>query len=132
MKWSVGYGLADKRSYGGSNTTCVSTQPSANAYLRSSRRYTVLRSKGTLVYGVYVFLLAACTAIWTYFLCFGSYLPHELLLSHAQSTYLIFCHEFALFVFFFFDCIFCILTVTRTGKEIYRIFFLDLSAKKSH
>ena len=47
IKWSVGYGLTDKRSYGGSNTTGLSTQPSANAYLRSSRRYTVLRSKGT-------------------------------------------------------------------------------------
>ena len=52
------YGLTDKRSYGGSNTTGVSTQPSANAYLRSSRRYTVLRSKGTwyMVYGVYILI----------------------------------------------------------------------------
>ena len=39
--------LADKRSDGGSNTAGVSAQSSANAYLRTSRRNTVLRSKGT-------------------------------------------------------------------------------------
>lgn len=42
----IGYGLTDKWSDGRSHTTGVSTQPSANAYLRPSRRYTVLRSKG--------------------------------------------------------------------------------------
>lgn len=47
IKWYIGYGLTDKRFDGGSHTTGVSTQPSTNAYLRSSRRYTVLRSKGT-------------------------------------------------------------------------------------
>ena len=46
MSCRYGCGLTDKQSNGGSNTTSVSAQSSANAYLRSSRRYTVLRSKG--------------------------------------------------------------------------------------
>lgn len=106
MKWSVGYGLTDKRSYGGSNTTGLSTQPSANAYLRSSRRYTVLRSKGTLVYGVYVFL-------YIFF-----FKQHALQFGHIfyvsahiyrmtcccrmiKAPFRIYCYEFALLLFIF-------------------------------
>lgn len=46
---SVNNDLTDEWSYGGSYTSSVSTESSTNAYyyLRSSRRYTVLRSKGT-------------------------------------------------------------------------------------
>lgn len=62
MSCRYGCGLTDKQSDGGSNTTGVSTQSSANAYLRSSRRYTVLRSKGTWINAT---TCKACTEIPT-------------------------------------------------------------------
>lgn len=54
---------------------------------------------------LHVFLLAACTAIWAYFLCVGSYLPHEFVAvacSKHLPYFLLWICVICFFLFFFF------------------------------